>query len=260
MNIIGIIPARMASSRFPGKPLALINGIPMVGHVYLRSKMSALLSEVYVATCDQEVVDYVTSIGGKAVMTADTHERASDRCAEAMLKIEEETGKKVDILVMIQGDEPMTRPEMIDEAVRPLLDDPSVLITNLVALIETVTEFEDPNEVKVVLDKLGNALYFSREPVPSRKKGITDVPMLKQVCIIPFRRDFLIEYNQMEPTPLEIIESVDMMRILENGLKVKMVPTKYESKSVDTAEDLQQVEELMKGDLLMSQYQSSGND
>ena len=254
MNIIGMIPARMASSRFPGKPLAQINGIPMVGHVYLRSKMSTLLNEVYVATCDQSVVDYVSSIGGKAVMTADTHERASDRCAEAMLKIEAATGKKIDILVMIQGDEPMTRPEMIDEAVRPLLDDPTVLITNLVAPIETVEEFEDPNEVKVVLDKLGNALYFSREPVPSRKKGITNVPMLKQVCIIPFRRDFLIEYNNMVPTPLEIIESVDMMRILENGLKVKMIPTKFESKSVDTLDDLKQVEVLMNDDLLVMEY------
>lgn len=254
MNIIGMIPARMASSRFPGKPLALINGIPMVGHVYLRSRMSTLMSEVYVATCDQAVVDYVTSIGGKAIMTADTHERASDRCAEAMLKIEAETGKKVDILVMIQGDEPMTRPEMIDEAVRPLLDDDSVLITNLVASIATVEEFEDPNEVKVVLDRQSNALYFSREPVPSRKKGVKDVPMLKQVCIIPFRRDFLINYNRMEPTPLEIIESVDMMRILENGLKVKMVPTSFESKSVDTTEDLHEVERLMVDDELMNKY------
>lgn len=254
MNIIGMIPARMASSRFPGKPLAKINGIPMVGHVYLRSKMSTLLNEVYVATCDQSVVEYVVSIGGKAVMTADTHERASDRCAEAMLKIEAETGKKVDILVMIQGDEPMTRPEMIDEAVRPLLNDRSVLITNLVAPIETVAEFEDPNEVKVVVDKQGNALYFSREPVPSRKKGVTDVPMLKQVCIIPFRRDFLIEYNKMEPTPLEIIESVDMMRILENGLKVKMIPTKFESKSVDTLDDLKEVERLMIDDQLVAMY------
>lgn len=254
MNIVGMIPARMDSSRFPGKPLAPINGIPMVGHVYLRSKMSSLLNEVYVATCDQEVVDYVQSIGGKAVMTADTHERASDRCAEAMLKIEAETGKEIDILVMIQGDEPMTRPEMIDEAVRPLLSDPSVLITNLVAPIGTVAEFEDPNEVKVVVDRSGNALYFSREPVPSRKKGVTDVPMLKQVCIIPFRRDFLIEYNRMEPTPLETIESVDMMRILENGLKVKMVATGFESKSVDTLADLQEVETMMRDDELVKVY------
>ena len=256
MNIIGMIPARMASSRFPGKPLALISGIPMVGHVYLRSKMSTLLNEVYVATCDQEVVDYVNSIGGKAIMTSDTHERASDRCAEAMLKIELETGKRVDILVMIQGDEPMTRPEMIDEAVQPLLNDDTIVITNLVAPLETVEEFEDPNEVKVVLDKFGNALYFTREPVPSRKKGVKNVPMLKQVCIIPFRRDFLIEYNQMEPTPLEIIESVDMMRILENGLKVKMVPTKYESKSVDTLSDLEIVQQLMLDDKLERQYRS----
>ena len=254
MNIIGIIPARMASSRFPGKPLALINGIPMVGHVYQRCKMSSLLNELYVATCDQSVVDYVESIGGKAVMTADTHERASDRCAEAMLTIEKQTGRRIDIMVMIQGDEPMTRPEMIDEAVQPLLGDPSVLITNLVADIKTIEEFEDPNEVKVVVDKKGNALYFSREPVPSRKKGVTEVPMKKQVCIIPFRRDFLLEYNTMEPTQLEIIESVDMMRILENGLDVKMIPTAYESKSVDTLTDLREVEQLMVADDLVGKY------
>ncbi len=254
MNIIGIIPARMASSRFPGKPLAKICGIPMVGHVYLRSKMSKLLNEVYVATCDQEVVDYVSSIGGKAIMTSDTHERASDRCAEAMLKIESEYGKKVDLMVMIQGDEPMVSPEMIDEAVQPMIQDGSILITNLVAEIKTVEEFEDPNEVKVVLDKFSDALYFSREPVPSRKKGVTNVPMLKQVCIIPFRRDFLIEYNKMEPTPLEIIESVDMMRIVENGLKVKMIPTRFESKSVDTVEDLRSVEQYMQSDQLMKKY------
>lgn len=254
MNVVGMIPARLASSRFPDKPMKLIHGIPMVGHVYQRCKMCKLLDEVWVATCDKSIYDYIESIGGKAVMTADTHERASDRCAEAMLKVEEATGKRIDILVMIQGDEPMTRPEMIEQAVRPLLEDPSVLITNLVGPIKTVKEFEDPNEVKVVLDKQGNALYFSREPVPSRKKGVLEVPMLKQICTIPFRRDFLLEYNSMEPTPLEVIESVDMMRILENGLKVKMVPTEFESKSVDTIEDLNEAERLMQDDVLMKKY------
>lgn len=256
MNIIGIIPARMASSRFPGKPLAKISGLPMVGHVYLRSKMSKLLDEVYVATCDHDVVDYMLSIGGKAIMTKDSHERASDRCAEAMLTIEANTGRRVDLMVMIQGDEPLVRPEMIDEAVQPMLDDRNVLITNLLGNIHTVEEFEDPNEVKVVVDKENNALYFSREPIPSRKKGVKDVPMYKQVCIIPFRRDFLIEYNTMQQTTLEIIESVDMMRILENGMKVKMVPTMYESKSVDTLDDLRSVEKLMNSDDLFNEYQS----
>ena len=252
MNIISIIPARMGSSRFPGKPIADILGVPMIGHVYKRVKMSKLLSEVYVATCDEEIYDYIESIGGKAVMTSDCHERCSDRCAEAMLKIEKQENIEVDIMVMVQGDEPLTFPQMIDEAVSPMLEDRSMIITNLVADLKTVKEFEDPNEVKVVMDKQNNAIYFSREPIPSRKKGILDVPMKKQVCVIPFTRDFLLEYNKMEPTPLEIIESVDMMRILENGMKVKMLDTKYETKAVDTKCDLERVVEMMKKDKLFT--------
>ena len=254
MNIISIIPARMGSSRFPGKPMKDILGMPMIGHVYKRVKMSKTLSEVYVATCDMEIYDYIESIGGKAVMTSDCHERCSDRCAEAMLKIENETGIKCDIMVMVQGDEPLTFPEMIDEAVQPMIGNESVLITNLVSDIDTVEAFENPNEVKVVMDKNNNALYFSREPIPSRKKGVLAVPMKKQVCVIPFTRDFLLEYNQMEPTPLEIIESVDMMRILENGGKVKMIDTKYITKAVDTEEDIEVVKNMMKNDRLKSEY------
>ena len=251
-NIISIIPARMGSSRFPGKPMADILGMPMIGHVYKRVKMSKLLSEVYVATCDKEIYKYIESIGGKAVMTSDCHERCSDRCAEAMLKIEKDKNIKVDIMVMVQGDEPLTFPEMIDEAVQPMIDDSNLKITNLVADLETIQEFEDPNEVKVVMDKDNNAIYFSREPIPSRKKGILEVPMKKQVCVIPFRRDFLLEYNKMKATPLEIIESVDMMRILENGMKVKMIPTSYITKAVDTPEDLKRVVGMMREDKLFN--------
>ncbi|PHS55784.1 MAG: 3-deoxy-manno-octulosonate cytidylyltransferase [Sulfurimonas sp.] len=254
MNIISIIPARMGSSRFPGKPMADILGMPMIGHVYKRVKMSKHLSEVYVATCDKEIYDYIESIGGKAVMTSDCHERCSDRCAEAMLKIEKDENIKVDIMVMVQGDEPLTFPQMIDEALSPMLKDINIKITNLVADLKTIQEFEDPNEVKVVMDKNNNALYFSREAIPSRKKGVLDVPMKKQVCVIPFTRDFLLQYNEMEPTPLEIIESVDMMRILENGMKVKMISTKYITKAVDTKEDLDKVVEIMKQDELHKVY------
>lgn len=254
LNIIAIIPARMASSRFPGKPLRTIQGIPMVGHCYFRSKMSQRLSEVYVATCDQEIMDYVHSIGGKAVMTADTHQRASDRTAEALLHIERETGKKVDIVVMIQGDEPMLRPGMIDEAIEPLLTDPTVQVVNLMAPLKDGEEHDDINEVKVVVDRMNNALYFSREAIPSRRKGGEDVTKLKQVCIIPFLRDFLLRFNELEPTPLEIAESVDMNRVLEHGYKVRMVPTQYHVYSVDTEHDRQRVEELMATDDLLPQY------
>lgn len=254
MNIIGIIPARLASSRFPNKPMAKIHGVPMIGHCYLRSKMCNALSEIYVATCDKEIYDYILSIGGKAIMTADTHERASDRTAEALLKAETMTGKKVDIVVMIQGDEPMITPEMIDDAVLPLIENNDIKVSNLMADIKTVEEHEDPNEVKVVVDKDNYAIYFSREPIPSRKKGVSKVPMLKQVCIIPFDRDFLLQYNNMNQTPLEIIESVDMLRIIENGMKVKMIYTDKITYSVDTPQDLNNVEEAMKSDILMKNY------
>lgn len=235
--------------------MAKIRGIPMIGHVYHRCAMCSLLNDVFVATCDKEVYDYVESVGGKAVMTADTHERASDRCAEAMLKIEELTGKPIDILAMIQGDEPMVHPEMIGEALQPMLEDPAVLVTNLMGLIESREEFEDPNQVKVVLDKYDNALFFSREPVPSRKKYSGRPPMFKQVPIIPFRRDFLLTYNSMEQTPLEIIESVDMLRILENGMKIRMIKTRFSTHAVDTAEDLKHVEALMENDQLVRLYE-----
>ena len=254
MKVIGIIPARMASSRFPGKPLAKILGTPMVGHVYFRSKMSKSLDGVYVATCDDEIMKYIESVGGNAVMTSDKHERASDRAAEAMIKIENETGQRVDIVVMIQGDEPMLLPEMIDSAVQPMLQNENILVVNLMAPIKTRREHEDANEVKVVVDKDNYALYFSREPIPSWKKGATELPMLKQVCVIPFRRDFLSKFIQLEPTPLEKIESVDMLRAMEHGYKVKMVPSSFETYSVDTPEDLQVVEERMKNDLLIRKY------
>ena len=257
MNIIGIIPARMESTRFPGKPIAKILGIPMIGHCYFRSKMCELLDDVYVATCDKEILNYIESIGGKAVMTADTHERASDRTAEALLIIEKEINSKIDIVVMIQGDEPMVTPDMIESAVKPLIDDPEIKISNLMAKMNSRKEHEDPNEVKVVVDKNNFAIYFSREPIPSRKKGVKDVPMLKQVCIIPFQRDFLLEYNNMGQTPLEIIESVDMLRIIENGLKVKMVYTETKTFAVDTPDDLVKVENFMKNDHLIEKYHNS---
>lgn len=254
MKIIGIIPARLASSRLPNKPMADILGMPMIGHVYFRSKMSEIFDEVYVATCDEEIYNYISKIGGKSVMTADTHERASDRTAEALLKIEKESGTKVDIVVMIQGDEPMITPEMINAAVQPLLEDNSLNITNLMEAMQTREEHEDPAEVKVVVDKKSNALYFSREPIPSRKKGASSIPMLKQVCIIPFRRDFLLEYNSMEQTPLEIIESVDMNRLLENGIPIRMVMRSEETFSVDTIADLNNVNNKMKNDPLLKKY------
>jgi 3-deoxy-manno-octulosonate cytidylyltransferase (CMP-KDO synthetase) len=236
----------MGSSRFPGKPMASILGKPMIGHVYERVARSPLLAATAVATCDQVIFDYIQSCGGTAVMTADTHERASDRCAEALLKLEAANNTRYDIVVMVQGDEPMTHPDMIAEAIQPMLADPDIQVVNLQGDIKNEAEFEDRNCIKVVCDLRGNAMYFSREPIPTRCK-VNQIPMGKQVCIIPFRRDYLVEYTRLAPTPLELAESVDMMRILEHGMKVRMVPTRHSSQAVDTPEDLLKVEGLMRG-------------
>ena len=244
MNILALIPARMGSSRFPGKPMAEILGKPMIGHVYDRVSKCNLLMKTVVATCDQEILEYIESIGGEAVMTSLSHERASDRCAEALTYLEREDGVKYDIVVMVQGDEPMTHPDMIVEAVTPMLNDPGILVTNLLGDIKDAKEFEDRNCIKVVCNLNNDALYFSREPIPTRKFGSS--LMKKQVCIIPFKREFLLEYTGLKPTPLEIVESVDMMRVLEHGLKVRMVPTKHETHAVDTENDLIHVENIMR--------------
>ena len=244
MNILALIPARMDSSRFPGKPMAKILGKPMIGHVYDNVIKCDLLAKTVVATCDKEIADYIESIGGQAVMTSDEHERASDRCAEALGYLEKKDDIQYDIVVMVQGDEPMTHPNMIAEAVTPMLKDPEILVTNLLGDIDSEEEFKDRNCIKVVCDLDGNALYFSREPIPTRKFG--KVTMKKQVCIIPFTRDFLLEYTSLNPTPLEIAESIDMMRVLEYGFKVYMTPTKHSTHAVDTKEDLKLVEKLMK--------------
>jgi 3-deoxy-manno-octulosonate cytidylyltransferase (CMP-KDO synthetase) len=244
MKIVAMIPARMGSSRFPGKPMAPLLGKPMIGHVYERVARNPLLSLTAVATCDREIADYITSIGGRAVMTGDHHERASDRCAEGLQILEAEDKVRYDIVVMVQGDEPMTHPDMISEAVDPMLQDPTLQIVNLLGKIESLAEFEDRNCIKVVCDLQSNALYLSREAIPTRSKAPT-VPMGKQVCIIPFRRDFLLQYTRMAPTPLEIAESVDMNRILEHGLKLRMVPTRHDTHAVDTPADLALVARLM---------------
>jgi len=251
---IGIIPGRMSASRFPGKPLADILGVPMIGHCYIRSKLARSLDDLVIATCDEEIRSYAQSIGAPCMMTSHDHFTASDRIAEAMLVREKETGKKHDVVVLIQGDEPMLYPDMIDDAVAGMRDYPQADVVNLVAPIESVEDFEDPNEVKVVMDPNGRALYFSREPIPSKRKGVTDGPMLKQVCIIPYRHDYLLEFNNTPRTPLEKIEGIDMNRALETGRHVQMVPTSHVSYSVDNKQDLADVIEAMRNDELRKTY------
>ena len=254
MRVIAVIPARMASTRFPGKPLANICGLPMLGHVFYRSKMSKLLNDVYFATCDKDIANYAASIGAKAIMTKDTHQRASDRCAEALLKIEVETGKTVDVLVMIQGDEPMLQPVMLDELIRPVIENSKIAVTNLMAKIDSLEEFNNSNVVKVVVDEENYALYFSREPIPSKKKYSGKLPMRKQLGFILFQRAALLDYTGMDPTPLEIIESVDMNRFLEHGKKIKMVETSCRTFGVDVPQDITIVENFLKDDDLIERY------
>lgn len=253
MKAIAILPARMGASRFPGKPLHPILGIPMIGHCYFRTCMVPGLAATYVATCDQEIVDYVHSIGGKAVMTSSSHNRASDRTAEAMTRIEADTGEPVDVVIMVQGDEPLILPETIGETLRHFAD-PEVEIVNIMSRLRTREQFEDKNNVKVVVNQRQDALYFSREPIPSPWRGIGHVPMYMQVGVIAFRREVLIRFNSMAETTLEKIESVDMNRVLETGGRIRMVLTEAITIGVDTPQEAEDVGRLMQGDPLLARY------
>lgn len=254
MKKIAIIPARMGSSRFPGKPMAKIVGMPMIGHCYYRAKLAQGIDDVYVATCDQEIHKYIESIGGKAVMTADTHTRASTRTAEALEKIEAISQDEVDIIVMVQGDEPIIPPEAISETLHHFTE-PGVQIVNIMSKLQTLEAFEDKNNVKVVVDQNNNALYFSREPIPSPWMGWEHIPRYMQTGIIAFRRDMLHRFNSMAESTLEQAESVDMNRVLENGGSIRMVITESFTIGVDTPEELRQVDEILQQDPLVRQYQ-----
>ncbi len=257
MKIIGIIPARMAATRFPNKPMADILGIPMIGHCYIRSKICPLMDEVYVATCDREIYDYIESIGGKAIMTADVHERATERTAEALLNIEALGGSvHYDAVVMIQGDEPLVDPDMLREAATPLLDG-KTRVSNLIAALPTQEERDSPNNVKVVRALNGNVLYMSREAIPSKHKYSGQIAAYRQLGLIAFSREALLTFVSLEMTPLEIIESVDMNRFLENGIPIHTEITTYAADSVDTPSDLVRVNEKMKNDKLFQTYKNA---
>jgi 3-deoxy-manno-octulosonate cytidylyltransferase (CMP-KDO synthetase) len=217
----------------------------MIEHVYRRTAKCQALQEVYVATCDQEIAQAALGFGAKVIMTSSAHQRASDRVAEVARSI------RADIYVLVQGDEPMIVPEMIDAAVKPLLEDPDVVCANLIAPILSVEDFEDPNTIKVVMARNGDALYFSREPLPTgRQLPFRDLPAHKQVCVIPFRRDFLLKYAELEPTPLEEAESIDMLRALEHGYRIRLVRTSCATHAVDTPADLARVEALLQSEPL----------
>ena len=229
----------------------------MIGHVYFRTKFCKKIQATYVATCDEEINDYVTSIKGQVIMTGSHHSRASDRTAEAVFKIEQEQGEKIDIVVMVQGDEPMVTPQMIEKALDPFEKDEKVQVVNLMAPIRTREEHDDPNTIKVVVNQRNQALYLSRAPIPSWSRVDGTIPMWKQVCVIPFRRDYLSTFITLKPTSLEEAESIDMLRVLEHGGQVTMVSSPHETQSVDTPADLERVKKLMTDDDLRRTYEHS---
>jgi len=249
MKIVAVIPARMGSTRFPGKPLAPLLGRSMLEHVYRRTALAPSLSDVYVATCDADIREAVEAFGGRAIMTSDRHERASDRVAEAAAGIEAE------IIVMVQGDEPMVHPEMIEAAVAPIRRNANISCVNLKLRIHDEADFKDRNTIKVVTNSQGDALYMSRQPIPDALgQTFGRIDAFKQVCIMPFRRDALLGFADLAPTTLEIAESIDMLRFLEHGYPVHMVETKLPTQAVDTPVDLARVEKLMRDDPLLSAY------
>jgi 3-deoxy-manno-octulosonate cytidylyltransferase (CMP-KDO synthetase) len=221
----------------------------MIEHVYRRVAMCKAIAGVYVATCDAEIRQAAVSFGAPVVMTASTHERASDRVAEAAQHLDAE------IIVLVQGDEPMTSAEAVTASLKPFKKNSTVQCVNLTKRIESEDEFLSPNTIKVVIDRAGDALFMSRQPIPTMAKlGFAHTTAFKQVCIIPFTRRALEEYSQLSPTPLEVAESIDMLRLLEHGRKVRMIETQFESHAVDTPEDRAKVEKIMQSDSLVRQY------
>jgi 3-deoxy-manno-octulosonate cytidylyltransferase (CMP-KDO synthetase) len=250
MKITAIIPARYASTRFEGKALADILGKPMVQRVYERTAKASLVSEVIVATDDERIFAAVKAFGGRVEMTDKGHETGTDRLAEVAARSD------ADIIVNVQGDEPLIEPAMIDEAIRPMVDDPALLMATLKTRIKSLHDFLSPNVVKVVTDGEGNALYFSRSPLPNFRDKWNDLKdekfasgrllCYKHVGLYVYRRDFLLQYAQMSPTYLELAEKLEQLRVLENGCRIRVVETEHESIGVDTPADLEKVVERLK--------------
>ncbi len=252
MKITAIIPARFASARFAGKVLADIMGKPMVQHVYERTAKATLVSEVIVATDDERVAAAVRAFGGCVEMTDKRHETGTDRLAEVAGRLDSE------IVVNVQGDEPLIEPAMIDEAIRPLIDDPDILMGTLKTRIRNLHDFLSPNVVKVVTDRQDFALYFSRSPLPNFRDKWNDLKdekfasgtllCYKHIGLYVYRRLFLLKYAGMTPTLLELAEKLEQLRVLENGFHIKVVETVHETIGVDTPTDLEKVLERLKAE------------
>jgi 3-deoxy-manno-octulosonate cytidylyltransferase (CMP-KDO synthetase) len=239
-KIVGIIPARYGSSRFPGKILVNVCGKPMIQRVYEHSRRSQMLDDLLVATDDSRIYDCVINFGGKAIMTGKNHQSGTDRIAEVLEKLDS------DIVVNIQGDQPLFDPEMINEAVWPMIDNPEIKMSTLKIKIEE-NEYFDPSVVKVVTDTAGFALYFSRSllPFPAEAKKID---VYEHIGLYVYQKDFLLKISKMPQTPLEKIEKLEQLRVLENGFKILVVETKSDRTagiSIDTPDDLKKVEEIL---------------
>ncbi len=245
MKILGIIPARYASTRLPGKPLALIHGKPMIQRVF--EQASKALDDVIAATDDERIFATVKAFGGTAVMTSDTHTNGSSRCYEAYLNFKKESGKDFDIIINIQGDEPYIAPEQIKSLAQLFTDNPKLQIGSLMKKIEDYHEIFDPNRVKIVTDIYNFALYFSRSPIPYLRKDIKPENWLnehtfyKHIGIYAYRADILRQLIALKPSSLESAESLEQNKWIENGFKIKLEETDTESFSIDTEKDLNEI-------------------
>ncbi len=248
VSVLGVIPARMASSRFPGKPLELIKGKSMIWHVWQRSVLSGVLDKVVIATCDQEIKEAAEGFGAEVVMTSDKHTRANDRIAEVAEKI------PCDIVINIQGDEPLINPQLIVEVVEEFKKGDNVQCLNPISEITTEEERQSPHTVKVVSDLKNKVLYFSRYPIPAALISERKASAYRQVPIIAVKSDFCIKISKLEAGPLEIQESVDLLRATEHGLPIDVFVTKFETMGVDTPEDMENVRKAIETDEIYKKY------
>jgi len=238
--ITAVIPARMASSRYPGKPLVPIAGLPMIEHVRRRTLIAGV-DHVVVATCDESIKAAVEAAGGRAVMTKDTHERCTDRVEEAMHSL------PGDIVAMVQGDEPLLVPEAVRMVTRPLIDDPTLEVVNLLSPLESDSDYANPNIVKAVCNRRGDVMHFTRAAVPFFRERV-QVPVYRQTGIMAFRAAFLHRFSALPETPLERAESVDMLRALEHGIRIAGVVASYPTLGVDVPDDVALVEGALAAD------------
>jgi 3-deoxy-manno-octulosonate cytidylyltransferase (CMP-KDO synthetase) len=246
--IVVIIPARMDSSRFPGKPLELLKGRPMLWHIWKRCALSTSLDTLVVATCDEEIRRTAEGFGARVVMTSRSHVRANDRVAEAAAKV------GGDIVVNVQGDEPLVHPQLIDDIVAAFSDRPDIACVNPVAPITDFEDLESPNTVKVVFDEAKRVLYFSRYPIPCDAMRPRTAPVFRQVPILGFRYEFLVRLAQLPETPLEMQESVDLLRAVEHGLPVHVLHTEFQTIGVDVPSDIGRVEQALESDPVYGRY------